>query len=283
MVGKGANQKRVKDGRFGARAIVAEAITGNTVIDSQVADAPNIASSILHIPRVGLDHISKAKIATTKRYFLAERHRSASLRERIKLLEADAILSNQRLADVEELLHVSRGVNIRRLRLAKRGEALAKTSATRKAAECAKRIRAKAATSLQVVRNMHREEVTRRQRELDDACRRNMENEVKRMHELNAMHEAAIHNKHHNDVDQVNKLRDAEIAALKKQHEVEQDKLNKTLNRVLQKSNIACATKRHKTHNGLPKFHPPPPDETRSKYDYIRHQSIKLKLFIDAN
>ena len=71
-----------------------------------------------------------------------------------------------------------------------------------------------------------------------------MENEVQRMHELNAKHVAAIHDMHNTDVDHVNKLRDAEIAALKKEHEVEQDKLNKTLKRVLQKSNIACVTKR---------------------------------------
>ena len=142
MGGKGANQKRVKGGRFGARAIVAEAVIGNTAINSQVADAPNIVSSILHIPRVGLDHKSKAKIARAEKDFAAERQRIAMLRERIKLLEADAILSNQRLSDVEELLRVSREVNFRRLRLAKRSEALAKTSAARKAAECAKRIRA---------------------------------------------------------------------------------------------------------------------------------------------
>ena len=56
MGGEGANQKRVKGGRFGARAIVAEAVIGNTSIDSQVDDAPNIVSSTLNIPRVGLDH-----------------------------------------------------------------------------------------------------------------------------------------------------------------------------------------------------------------------------------
>jgi len=155
MGGKGANQKRVKGGRFGARVIVAEAVFKNAASDSQVV-APNVVSSILHIPRVGLDHRSKAKIARAEKDFAAERQRSAVLRERIKLLEADAILSNQRLSDVEELLRVSREVNLRRLRLAKRSEALAKTSAARKAAECAKRIRAKATTSLKVARNMHR-------------------------------------------------------------------------------------------------------------------------------
>jgi len=91
MGGKGENHKRVKGGRFGARAIVAEAIIGNTAIDLQVVDAPNIVSSILHIPRVGLDHRSKAKIARSQRDFLVERHRKATLRELIKLLEADAV------------------------------------------------------------------------------------------------------------------------------------------------------------------------------------------------
>ncbi len=74
MGGKGASQKRVKGGRFGASVIVAEAVIENTGVDSQVADdAPKIVSSILHIPRVGLDHISKAKIARAERDFAAER------------------------------------------------------------------------------------------------------------------------------------------------------------------------------------------------------------------
>ena len=91
---------------------------------------------------------------------------------------------------------------------------------------------------------MHRKEVARRQREHDDACRRTVENKVQRIQELKATHEAAILDKHQTEVDHVLKLRDAEIAALKKQHEAEQDKLSKMLNRILQKSNIACATKR---------------------------------------
>ncbi len=73
MGGKGASQKRVKGGRFGASVIVAEAVIENTVVDSHVADAPKIVSSILHIPRVGLDHISKPKIAIAERDFAAER------------------------------------------------------------------------------------------------------------------------------------------------------------------------------------------------------------------
>jgi hypothetical protein len=120
------------------------------------------------------------------------------------------------------------------LRLAKRAATLAKTSAARKATECANRIRAKAATTLQVARNIHREEVARRRREHDEACRRTMESKVQRLHDRNAIHEAAIHDKYHTYLDHVNELRDAEMAELKKQHEVEQDKLSDTLNRVLQ-------------------------------------------------
>ncbi len=110
-----------------------------------------------------------------------------------------------------------------------------------------------------------------------------MEDKVQRLHDHNAIHEAAIHDKHHTHVDHVNKLRDAEMAELKKQHEVEQDKLSDTLNRVLQKSKIVCAAKRQKTNKGILKLQPPPPDETKSKYDYIRRQSIKLKQFINNN
>jgi hypothetical protein len=146
MGGKGANQKMVKGGRFGARVISAEAVNENTEVVAHTV-ASRVVSSILHIPRVGLDHISKAKMARAERDFAAERQRSAALMQHIKSLEADAILSNQKIAEVEELLRISRELNYRRLRKARRKVALAKTSAAKKAAEVAKRIRDKAATS----------------------------------------------------------------------------------------------------------------------------------------
>ncbi len=104
-----------------------------------------------------------------------------------------------------------------------------------------------------------------------------MENKGQSLHDRNAIYEAAIRDKHHIYLDHVNKLRDAEMAELKKQHGVEKDKLRDTLSRVLQKSKTVCVTKRQKTNKGILKLHPPPPDETKSKYDYIRRQSIKLR------
>jgi hypothetical protein len=97
---------------------------------------------------------------------------------------------------------------------------------------------------------------------------------------LQIRREAAINNKLHSYVEYVRKQRDAEIAIFKKQHEAKQDKLQKTLDQVLQKTKVSCTAKRQKT--GLSKFNPLP-DESRSKYDYIRRQSSNLKQFMDAN
>jgi hypothetical protein len=45
---------------------------------------------------------------------------------------------------------------------------------------------------------------------------------------------------------------------------------------------LSFAAKRRKTQNGLTKQNPLP-NVTRSKYDYIRYQSSKLKNFMDTN
>ena len=218
MGGKGANRKRVKGDIFGARVIFAEAVNENNEVAAHTI-APRVVSSILHTPRVDLDHRSKTKIARAQGDFAAERQRIAALMQRIKSLEADAILSNQKIADVEDLLHISRELNYRRLRKAKRKAMLAKTSAAKKATQVAKRIREKVATSLQIARNKHRAYVHRRQREHEEACQRNGLEESQRLDSLIATREATINNKLHSDVDYVRKQRDAEIAILKKQHE----------------------------------------------------------------
>ncbi len=109
-----------------------------------------------------------------------------------------------------------------------------------------------------------------------------MQNKIKLREGLQVAQEAALYVKHHTNVDQFRKLQDAEILILKNQHEAENDKLQKTLDRVLQKIKNPCTAKRQKTHNGLPKCNPPP-DETRSKYDYTRRQSFHLKQFMDDN
>jgi hypothetical protein len=51
----------------------------------------------------------------------------------IKILEADAVLFNHKIANVEELLRVSLESNYRRLRRLKRGATFARTCAARKA------------------------------------------------------------------------------------------------------------------------------------------------------
>ncbi len=95
MGGKGANQKRAKGGRYGPRIIVAETIIENAEVVAPTLDAPVVVSSILHIPRIGLDHRSKAKIARAERDYAVERQRSAALMKRIKVLETDVAVSNQ--------------------------------------------------------------------------------------------------------------------------------------------------------------------------------------------
>ena len=112
----------------------------------------------------------------------------------IKKFGGEAILSNQKIAEVEELLRVSHESNYRRMRYLKRAVTFARTSAARKAAECASCIREKAATSLQIARKMHRDDVLRRQREHDDACQQVVLNESRRL-------EAAMQEQHILDID----------------------------------------------------------------------------------
>ncbi len=137
-------------------------------------------------------------------------------------------------------MRVARELNYQRLRVARRAALFAKSSASRKATEVANRIRGKAATSLQIARNIHRDVVSRLKREHDDACQAAVQNEIKRLEGLQVAQEAALHVKHYTDVDQFRKLRDAEILILKKQHEAENGKLLKTLDRVLQKTKNPC-------------------------------------------
>jgi hypothetical protein len=125
----------VKGGRFGARVIVAATVVENIEVVAQVtAVVPHVVSSELHIPRAGLDHKSKAKSAKAEKDFASERKRSAALMNRIKKLETEAILSNQQIVEVEELLHVSHESTYRRMGHLKRAATSARTSAARKAA-----------------------------------------------------------------------------------------------------------------------------------------------------
>ena len=94
MGGKGANQTRLKGGRFGPRVIVAETIIENADIVTPTLAPHVVGSSFLHIPRIGLDHRSKAKIARAERDYSAERQRSAALMKRIKILETEIAVSN---------------------------------------------------------------------------------------------------------------------------------------------------------------------------------------------
>ncbi len=96
MGGKGANQKRDKGGRFGPKVIVAETIIENAEVDAPTLDAFVVVSSILHIPRIGLDHRSKAKIARAERDYDAERQRCAALMKRIKVFETDVAVCNKK-------------------------------------------------------------------------------------------------------------------------------------------------------------------------------------------
>ena len=66
MGGKRANQKGVKGGRFGPRVIVAEFIIENVEVVAPKLALHVVASTILHITRIGLDHRSKAKIVRTE-------------------------------------------------------------------------------------------------------------------------------------------------------------------------------------------------------------------------
>jgi len=258
MGGKGAKKKRIKGGRFGPRVIVEESIIENAEVVAPTIVPHVVVSSILQIPRIGLDKRSKAKIARAESDYVAERQRSVALMKRIKNLETGVVASNHKIVDVEERLKVTRELNYQRLRLARRAASFAKSSEARKVAEVAQRIRGKAANNLQIARKKHRDEVSRRQRDHEDACRAAVQDENNRLEEQKSTHEAAIHDKLPTHVDNVHKLRDAEILMLQKQHEAENEKLQKTLDKMLQKSKTSCSAKRQKIHDGLPKCNPPP-------------------------
>jgi hypothetical protein len=112
--------------------------------------------------------------------------------KRIKILEADAILSNQKIANVEKLLRVSRESNYKRLRHLKHVATFAKISAAWKAAECASRIRAKASTKLQVARNMFHDDAYRLQQEHNHACQQAVLDESRHLEGLTAKHGATF-------------------------------------------------------------------------------------------
>jgi hypothetical protein len=78
-------KKKVKDGRYGARVIVAETVIKNTEVVAHTIVAPHAVSSELDIPCVGLDHKSKSKLQE-KKGFANERLRSAALINRIQNL-----------------------------------------------------------------------------------------------------------------------------------------------------------------------------------------------------
>ncbi len=110
-----------------------------------------------------------------------------------------------------------------------------------------------------------------------------MVDESRRLKERIATHEAANKGKHYSEVDYVRQQRDTEIAFLKEQHKAGQAKIQKTLEQALHKSKLSFAAKRQKTHNVLSYKSNLLRDETKSKYDYLRHQCYKLKDFIDSN
>jgi len=145
--------------------------------------------------------------------------------KRIKILETDVVVSNRKIVYVEERLKVTRELNYQRLGLARTATSFSKSSAARKAAEVAHRIRGKAVNNLQIARKKHRNEVSRRQRNHEDACRTTVQDENNRRERLKATHGAAIHDKLHTQIDNVHVLRDAEILILQHQHVVANEKL----------------------------------------------------------
>ena len=149
--------------------------------------------------------------------------------KRIIIIEADTVLFNMKISNVEELLRVSRESRYRRLRHLKRAAIFARTSAARKAAECAKPIHSKTTTSLQVARKIFREDVYRLHREHDDDCQQAMIDETRRLEGPIASCVAAIKEKHHSNIDYARQQRDAKVSILKGQHETEINKLRSTL------------------------------------------------------
>ncbi len=72
---------------------------------------------------------------------------------------------------------------------------------------------------------MFRDDVSRLQREHDDAYQQAVLDESRRLEGLIAKHRASIKENHHLEIECARHQRDVEISILKEQHEAKQDKL----------------------------------------------------------
>ena len=174
MGGIAKKQKRNgSNGRFVLCAALALSDTNN-VGDMTVVTAQ---STLQNIPARsgGLDQRTKAKIARAERDFYAERQRNSILVARVKSLETDLYVANKKIADAEEQARVNREAVNRKIRLARQAALIAKTTAAKKAAAVAERIRSKAAMVLETTRKEHHVAVAREIQERECRLQRALE------------------------------------------------------------------------------------------------------------